>query len=150
MRIILLTQNKFALVDDEDFEFINRYIWCYDNGYAHRKIRIKGKDIKIYMHRFIIGVINKEIDHINGNGIDNRKENLRIVTHRQNLMNAKKRTDNTSGFKGVSYSKYHKKFRAYIKSNNKQIFLGYFNTPQEAHLAYIIKAKELFREFAKL
>lgn len=150
MKQINLTQGSYAIVDDKDFERVNQYKWCYDGGYAHRKIKKNGKDIKIYMHRFIMGVEKQEVDHINGVGLDNRNQNLRIATHRQNLINTKKRIDNTSGFKGVSYSKYHKKYRAYIRPYGKQIFLGYFNNPQDAHLAYGKKAKEIFGEFARI
>ena len=153
MKTIPLTQGAFALVDDEDFEYLNQFKWCFDGGYAHRKIRISKKDIKIYMHRFILGVEGQEVDHINGVGLDNRRENLRISTHRQNMQNRKIPSHNTTGYKGVIFKgneKRKKKYQAHIKINGKEKYLGYYFTPQEAALAYNIAAKEYFSEYANL
>ena len=114
MKKITLTQGKEAIVDDDDYEMLMEYKWC-----AQKRItgifyvaRSTPKDssgkqkILLLMHREITNAPKgMEVDHINGNPLDNRKENLRICTNQQNAMNRGKRSDNTSGYKGVSYKK---------------------------------------------
>ena len=90
-----------------------------------------------------------EVDHINGNGLDNRKANLRLCTRAQNQMNSIKRTGKSSIFKGVSWHKNAWKWRANIKINQKDIHIGYFDTELEAAEAYDIEAIRLFGSFAK-
>jgi HNH endonuclease/AP2 domain len=153
MKEIKLTQGKFAIVDDEDFERVNQYKWCFQQGYALRGQWIKGEKITkiIGLHRFIMNPKKDEfIDHINGNGLDNRKENLRIVTKQQNAFNSNKPITNTSGYKGVSFFRRDKKWRAVIKLNQKYVHIGYFDDKITAAKAYDKKAKELFGNFAKL
>ena len=89
-------------------------------------------------------------DHINGDGLDNRKQNLRICTHAENLRNRRLGKNNTSGYKGVSWHKLHKLWYAHISHNKKLMSLGYFKDKEEAAKAYDRKAIELFGEFAKL
>jgi len=139
----------FALVDDEDFELVSQYKWSISSyGYAE----CRDSEHKILgMHRLIIPTKSgMKIDHINMNPLDNRRENLRICTHRQNLWNRIKPTNNTSGFKGVSWEKRRNKWRASICKNYKQFSLGEFFTKNEAALAYNRKARELFGNFARL
>lgn len=158
MRKIELTQGKYALVDDEDFERINKCKWCahrHGNGWrATRGIRkANGKQRTQYMHRIIISVPNGlEIDHRNHNGLDNRKSNLRVCTHAENLQNQQqqKPRQGTSKFKGVNWHNARNKWRAYIKSNDKFIHLGVFDNEIDAAKAYDKKAKELFGEYAYL
>jgi hypothetical protein len=102
MKKIQLTKNKYALVDDEDYEELNKYNWYYSyQGYAVRTNHRLNKCI--YMHRIIMNPLDyKQVDHINHNKLDNRKENLRICDRFQNLQNSKIRLDNKSGIKGVS------------------------------------------------
>lgn len=166
MKEIQLTQGKIALIDDEDFELLNQHKWCADQGlvtyYAGRQITIqsqnKAKNIKrkrttIYMHRIILEnklKDNEDIHHINGNGLDNRKCNLQIVTRSQHHMTKKKRKNCSSQYKGIHWHKSHKKWQAQIMINYKRINLGYFNNEIEAAKAYDAKAKELFGEFARL
>lgn len=118
-----------------------------------RGYRLLSVDNKQYQaHRLIYllqtGTWPKTIDHINGDKADNRWSNLRSVTQQQNVHNQKIRTNNSSGYKGVSFDKRAKKFEACIKLNYKKIFLGYFEDPKLAHEAYCKAAQEHFGEFA--
>lgn len=134
MKRIKLTQNKYALVDSQDFEYLNQWKWCYDksNGYAHRK---NGKE-KIYMHRLINETPEGFFtDHINRNKLDNRRSNLRSVTARENSLNISFQKNNTSGYKGIYWSQNRSKWIAQIKYNYKTINLGGFLDIQSAWLA---------------
>ena len=145
MKEIKLTDNFVALVDDEDYEFLSRFNWS-----AHYKGGKWYADLSISMHRFILNLHKADghVDHINGNTLDNRRSNLRTVTRSQNQMNAKRREDNTSGYKGVS--RHNNKWMARISINGKRFFLGHFDTPIEAAKAYDTVAKEYCKEFAQL
>lgn len=149
-----LTRGKYAIVDKEDFENVNRLNWHAKqtkNGfYATRRYRENGKYVNLDMHHFILGNNQKIIDHIDGNGLNNMKSNLRFASHRQNLMNQRKQKNRTSIYKGVYFSKDCNKFIANIKTNRKTTYLGCFSNEYDAAIAYDIKAKELFGEFAKL
>ncbi len=146
MKNIQLSQAKQAIVDDEDFEKVNQYRWYLNsNGYARRT------HPKTYMHQFILDIQKgKTVDHINGEKLDNRRENLRICTALQNSYNHSVNKNNTSGFKGVGWHNQMKKWRAYIDFNNHNRHLGLFNNKIDAALAYNKAAIELFGEFAKL
>lgn len=155
MKEIQLTNGGVALVDDEDFEMINKYKWfAHKEGntfYAWRHIK---KGMRQYgmvkMHRQILNPMDHEqVDHVNGNGLDNRRANIRVCSNSQNMMNQKIRSDNSSGFKGVSYHAQNKRWRATINLNGKQISAGCYATPKEAAIAYNRKAIELFGEFAR-
>lgn len=149
-RRIPLTRGKFAIVDEDDFERVNRFKWTFmAGGYAYRLINQGTPQRRcIYMHR----TINKtpkgrHTDHINGNGLDNRKINLRDCTPGQNLCNSRLRKTSTTGFKGVSFFPQTKKWRAYISRDGKFVHLGYFKTPEAAHAAYVAAAKKEYGEF---
>lgn len=154
MKTIPLTQGKVAIVDDEDYEELNRYKW-YANlqsgiWYARRHLE-KMNEKNITMHRQIMGSpCGKFIDHINQNGLNNRKENLRTCTRSQNCKNSLRQKNNSSGFNGVCWHKRIKKWQAYIQKNKKIIHLGYFVDINEAGRAVDTKAKEFFGEFAVL
>ena len=90
------------------------------------------------------------VDHINHNGLDNRKDNLRFVTRTQNGQNRRPNRNSTSAYKGVTWFKPTNKWCARIKDKNKRIFLGHFTCEHEAALAYNKKAKELFGEYVLL
>lgn len=157
MKRIPLTQGKYALIDNEDFEKLNQFKWraCYQHGswYAVREIRkAKGIWTTQKMHMFIMNTPKgMEIDHENHNGLDNQKTNLRICTHVQNLMNQRPQHRKTSSkHKGVYWHKCTNKWMARIKLNGKYIYLGLFVNEINAALAYDVAAKELFREFAYL
>lgn len=103
------------------------------------------------MHRLIMEAKQQQkVDHINGDGLDNRKENLRFATTSENAMNKCSTKNKSSSYKGVSWYKRYKKWQAQIKFKGKSIYIGIFDTEIEAAKAYDNKAKELFGEFAKL
>ena len=146
-KIIPLTQGKFTLVDDEDFEYLNQWKWSYDGRYAERNVG--GKICR--MHRVIIHTPDgMDTDHINLNKLDNRKENLRVCSRSENKMNIKKQANNTSGYKGVDFQKYCKKWRARMQIRDINYNLGDFDSPVEAARAYDEFAKKNCGEFAKL
>lgn len=145
MKEIKLTQGKFAIVDDDMFEYLNQWKWCYDGQYACRR----KNGVKIRLHKEIMGDIkDKEIDHINENKLDNRKDNLRFCTRAENMRNKKKHRG-ISKYKGVHWCKNVNKWRAKIY-NGKTIHLGLSNNQEECARMYDAKAKELFGEFANL
>ena len=118
------------------------------------KWRRLGHQYKIYEeHRIIFlmhhGYLPEQIDHIDGNGINNDIENLRAATRSQNLQNTGKKKNNKSGFKGVSWHKKSNKWRAQITSDRKDHYLGLFDTPEAAHEAYKAAATKLHKEFAR-
>jgi len=156
MKEILLTQGFFAIVDDADFESANKYKWGArinrETGtvYAQRQIRNGLSKETILLHRFISAAQgNFEVDHKNGNGLDNRRENLRVCTKVNNIRNQRKQKNNSTGFKGVSWDKPMKKFRAQITVSYKRIHLGYFDSAEDASRAYDAAARKYFGEFAR-
>lgn len=150
-REIQLTQGKVAIVDGEDYEKISKYKWNLHNaGYAHRNPL--EDNLSTLMHRVVFDLKKgdkSEIDHINGNRLDNRRCNLRFVTRSKNNMN-RRVTNGASGYKGVSWFKPVKKWRVYIKLNGKQKCLGYFSDKKAAAQAYNDAATKYFREYAAL
>lgn len=156
--LIALGHWRYAIVDTEDLRRLSRFRWFASTKskksfkpriYAHRN----DGDKVVYMHREVLSEVllvdgSKEIDHINGNSLDNRKANLRVCTCRQNAQNLRKRKGCSSRFKGVCWSKNTGKWRARIEHSVKQIHLGYFESESEAAKAYDEKAKELFGKFA--
>ena len=152
MKEIQLTQGKVVLVDDEDFDWLSKSNWHYSKGYAVRtSTKESGKQRTILMHREIIKTPDgMETDHINGNGIDNRRENLRICTGSENRRNKKRNRKNISGYKGVCFYKRDKNWRVQIDVRKQHIFLGYFDTAEEAARVYDDAAKKYHGEFANL
>ena len=149
---IPLTQDKFALVDDADFDELNQYKWyaSFTHGiwYVQRSEYINGKQKNIKMHRQIMDFpSSKDIDHINHDGLDNRRYNLRVCNHSKNMKNRYMQKNNTSGLIGVSWNKRIKKWHAQIGNENKNIHIGYFENKEEANRAYNKKAIELFGEY---
>lgn len=155
-----LGKGKFALVDDEDFELVSKHKW-YFTRYANSSIFIKGssgkfsrrgKSIKFSMHRLIMNAPKgMEIDHIDNNGLNNQKSNLRICTHADNMRNIQKYKKKTSSkYKGVCWGNHDKKWLSYIRYNNKRFNLGHYNNEIEAAKVYDMWANELHGEFAVL
>ena len=132
MKKIPLTKGKFAIVDDEDFESINKYKWYVSShGYA-MTTTVPCK----YMHRLINKTpVGSLTDHINRNTLDNRKENLRTADMRLNSINRGLQSNNTSGHRGISWAKNIKKWETYIWNNGLRIRLGYYKIIKDAILA---------------
>jgi len=156
------------LFDEEDRELVESYTWYVhpkgntyyartstphpDSGwYTYPNGKRRRRRLQPKLHRLLMdppkGMM---IDHINHNGLDNRRENLRICTRAENGRNRGKQKNNTSGYKGVYWAKSNKRWRAQIKKDNKLIHIGMFDILEEAARAYDAKAKELFGEYAQL
>ncbi len=151
MKEIKLTGNKIALVDDEDFDLVSRLKWHANKGgetfYAEAHC-LCGSRSPVRMHKLIMGAHHgKEIDHKNGNGLDNRKSNLRFATDADNAHNSRLRKDNASGFKGVSAFK--SRWKAQIQAEGRPAHIGYYDSPRKAAIAYDIQAIKHFGAFAK-
>jgi len=142
-----------VLIDDEDLNIFNEYCWFIkkdsQNFYC---MNVKGEEKTLYLHRIIMGITDTTlcIDHIDGNGLNNQKNNLRVCSNKENLRNRKIGKNNKSGFKGVCWRKCLKKWRACIKVNMKSKYLGHFDNILDAASAYNKAATMYFGEFAKL
>lgn len=152
MKKIPLTQGKFAVVDDEDYEKVSCWNWYYvtgkgwKTGYAVRNEYSDGGQRQIRMHRVILNVPEGvEVDHRDLDGLNNRKRNLRVATRAQNNTNQGLRKDSKSGFKGVSWDQ-GGKWRARIRGLQQ---IGMFDSPIEAARAYDSTARAVFGEFAR-
>lgn len=134
---IPLTQGKVAIVDKEDYAELSKMKWAYskslNTGYARSYVNENGKKKYIYMHNLIMKTPKgMDTDHINRNGLDNRKENLRIATRSENNRNASLRKDNTSGIKGVSFNRNTKKWEVQKKINGRNYHFGSFSEKEIA------------------
>lgn len=150
-REVPLTKGKVALVDEGDYEKVAARKWqaSYYNGiwYARCSVYQFGAKYALFMHRVILDApAGAEVDHKDGNGLNNRRSNLRLATSRNQKCNVGIRKDNTSGYKGVTRS--GGKWKAYIKHSGKVAHLGMASTPEAAARIYDAKARELYGEFA--
>jgi len=153
MKEIALTKGYVALVDDEDYEWLMLRKWrAYVGNSTNLYARGKANGKQVAMHRFILGLSkgDSDVDHINGNSLDNRKENLRLCEHSQNTKNACRRKDNTSGFKGVNKHNQIDKFVCRISVDGKRLYLGCFDTAEQAATQYDLAAIVWHGEFARL
>lgn len=142
MQKIKVGRSRFATVDDEDADKLSVFSWFFNGRYAYSKAGL--------MHRLVL-VANpgREVDHINGDGLDNRKCNLRICTRAQNSRNRKTHKNNKLRVKGVYFDKVDKRYRAQIRVNGIKICLGSFRTVEEASNMYASWAKHYHGEFAR-
>lgn len=145
---------NYALIDDKDYKKVSKYLWFLNSGYVK-----KGRnETHALLHRFILnlpksslgGNNRKVVDHINRNTLDNRRKNLRVVTHSENLLNGKIGSRNTSGVMGVYIFKgkieKYTRWGSYLFLNKKRIFLGTFKTKEDA-----ISARKLAeKKYAKI
>ncbi len=151
---INLGNSLFALVDSEDYESLNTFVWhVRSDGYAVRNKTKAESSIRglIRMHRQVLNVDNTtHVDHVNGNILDNRRSNLREANDFQNSGNQKIRKNNTSGYKGVVWDKRDEKWLAQISISGKGKYLGRFDTVEQAAKSYDEAARLYFGEFAAL
>ncbi|MEN6592766.1 MAG: HNH endonuclease [Methanobacterium sp.] len=150
MKKIELTKGKVALVDDEDYDWLNKHSWSLEHEHSiksrtvyYARGFVGGKTVQ--MHRLIMNFPKgRVVDHINGDGLDNRRCNLRIITTRQNQQNRKTKT--SSKYPGVRYHKKHQKYYSGIKVKGKYIYLGGHDSEIEAFEAYKKAVHELTGE----
>ena len=152
MKTIILKDGSHSLVDDDDYDLISCRRWYrIKNGYAvspSKPSDERKKRCYCYMHRLIMNAPKGlQVDHINGDKLDNRRVNLRLVNNSQNHGNRGKQANNSSGYKGVFYHKKAKKWTARIGLKRKYKYLGLFSDPKDAYEAYLKAAKELHGEF---
>lgn len=152
---IKLTQGFYAIVDNSDFDWLNSFKWCYIQGYARK--RIPGMNRTIGMHELITHKPKgKEVDHINGDKLDNRRCNLRVCSKSENMINVSVHRDNLSGYKGVTFRKklYEltgiKHYMARVSYKGKQFHVGSFKNPIHAAMARDICAKDNLGEYVNL
>lgn len=151
MKIIPLTQDKVAYVDDKDFERVSRHKWhAIERRYLwYASTMIEGRTV--LLHRFILNAPDdKGVDHRNGNGLENRRFNIRLCTSRQNLQNQHSTKKGTSNYKGVHLHRQTNKWIARIRVDGKLKYLGCFVFEHDAALTYNVAAKKYFGEFARL
>jgi hypothetical protein len=141
----------YALVDDEDYEFLNKFNWSYKTGNktCYARTYIKGKDVEMQVMLCPVEY-PLQVDHKNGNGLDNQKQNLRPATYSQQQANNISRRKGSSKFRGVCWNQNKQKWVAQLIFEGDKQFLGYFSSEKEAAIAYNNSAIKHFGEFAKL
>jgi hypothetical protein len=145
---VTLTQGHVAIIDAVDVPLVDGVNWHFDKGKASKGYAKNRK--MLYMHRVILNCADyMQADHIDGDGLNNRRCNLREATHSQNQRNQRRSKINTSGLKGACFHIRASKWQAIIKVNGRSKHLGYFNTPEEAHAAYCEASDKYHGEFGR-
>ncbi len=156
MKTIPLSQGQVAIIDDEDFNWVNQYKWSFQRnrrtGYAVRSVKYHGKQTRSPLHREVLGLGpgDPEVDHRDGNGLNCTKDNLRMATRQQNQRNQRKHLGTSSQFKGVCWDKANRKWLAQIQVDGYLEYLGRFDAELTAARAYNLAAVQAFGEFAQL
>lgn len=163
MREIILTKGKVALIDDADHEFLSQWNWCAyvnrsGNWYARCSLYLGGgrknsKRKTLHMHRLLLGLPDDpkiRTDHIDGNGLNNQRHNLRPATPTQNGANMRSRKNSASKYVGVSWKKGLNKWQAEVKHGKERYYAGVFHNEEEAAKARDIVAKKIYGEYAHL
>lgn len=159
MKTIIVVSKKHGtkeiLVDDEYYVDASKYKWYLKKGrhtfYVRREVVLNGKKHTIWMHRHVMGIANHDIqvDHKDGNGLNNQRSNLRPCTQEQNRYNREVNKNTKSTYKGLSLIR-GKYWIAKVSYKGNRTYLGCYLTPEDAAMAYDKAAKELHGEFAKL
>jgi hypothetical protein len=152
MKKYIQLKHGIAIVNEQDFDKINQYKWssifCGKAKFPYAISSHFGKIV--YMHRIVIDAKSDQlVDHIDGNGLNNSRENLRFVTSSQNNMNQSKRSDNTSGHKGISWCPDREKYQVYVNIDRKRKSLGRYKTIEEAIYVRDQAAKSHYGEYAR-
>lgn len=146
--VYLRPNNVPMICDLDDWENLKKYTWSLSNsGYAYSKIVVAGHDMTIQFHNMILPLQDDDrvVDHINTNKLDNRRNNLRYCSRQQNNINKSTlNRNNTSGFRGVNYSKSMKKWQAQIMINRRKIIIGYYDKKEDAYQARLEAEKKYF------
>lgn len=155
-RLLPLTQGLYVIVDEVDYRWLMCWRWFASfnvntrSFYALRKDKRTGKTLS--MQRFILGLEGDDertADHINGNTLDNRRKNLRVVSGNQSAQNRGMRCDNKTGFKGVYFRKTTGKYVAQIRANKETYHLGEWTSPEDAHRAYCLAAEKYHGDYRR-
>ena len=151
--VIPLTRGYKSVVDKIDSNLLSKYRWAVSvrNGKNYAKSCVDGK--RVYMHRFLLGLEfgnRLQVDHIDNDGLNNTRENLRTCTRSQNYMNRIKSVGKTSKYKGVYFWKLRDKWGCKIKKDGETFHIGYFLSERDAAIAYNVMAIEKFGKFARL
>lgn len=151
MKCIPLTRGLSALIDDVDFELVSKHRWharaVKNRSYASSKIN--GKNVSLHAY-LLTPPQNSDIDHIDGNGLNNQRFNLRICSHMENMANQKQHRDSKSPYKGIWRAQHCDRWAVQLVYRGRKLYLGLFKDPIEAAKAYDLKAKELHGSFARL
>lgn len=147
MKKIKLTQGKYALVDDIDYEWLNQWKWCVlQSKYVHRNA---GRGKWVRMQRLIMNAPNgMSVDHINGDTLDNRRSNLRLCTHRENTKNMRLSRANKTGYKDIYWDSTRKKWAVQVMSDGVKVYGGRFDNITEAIKSRNSLVRKLHGEFA--
>lgn len=152
IRLIALSRGMNAIVDSDMFEELDAFNWSVHNsptpGHYYAARCREGKTFFLH-HAVMPATEGMVVDHINGDGLDNRISNLRLCKQHENVKNAKRKSTNTSGYKGVYWSPLHRKWRSSIQNSGHRHHLGLFDSAEDAHMAYKKASEKLHQEFGR-